>query len=148
MSSSLMAYWWSLGSVVPWPETIERREHLVSLNISFQSAPHEDSASRSDCNMWQSRGEHTGWKHLVSSAKRNVSGCFKMANHLCIWEIEEGQASFLGEHLKLLVKLKLRLHTGVCWTGVLGTISTSFPLCRPSTTSVVVLDVVHRQRPF
>ena len=71
-----MKYWRSLCSADVWPETIERREPLVSLNISFQSELHEYNASRSDCSWMQSCGERIGLKHLVSSANRNDSKCF------------------------------------------------------------------------
>ena len=71
-----MKYWCSLCSVSAWPEAIERREHLVSLNKSFHSVLDEDSASRSDCSWMQSCGEQIGRRHLVSSAKRSDSECF------------------------------------------------------------------------
>ena len=77
MGSSLMRYWSSLCVVDARPEMIERREHLFSLNFSFQLVLHEDSASRSDCNRMQLCGEHIDLRHLVSSAKRNVFVCFK-----------------------------------------------------------------------
>ena len=66
-------YWWcrSLGVVDAQPEVTERREHLASLNFSFQLVLLVDSASRSDYNRMQSCGESIGLRHLVSSAKRN-----------------------------------------------------------------------------
>ena len=68
----------------------------------------EDNALRSDCNRVQSSEEHTGWRHLVSSAKRIVSECFKEDGRLLMYIQERGedQADFPGEHLKLLEELR------------------------------------------
>ena len=62
IGSSLMRYWWcrSLGVVDARPEVTERREHLDSLNFSFQLVLQVDSTSRSDCNRMQSCGERIG----------------------------------------------------------------------------------------
>ena len=102
-----MVYWWSLGSVDVCLEPTESREHLVSLNISFQWVLQEDNALRSDCNRVQSSEKHTGRRNLVSSAKRNVSECFKDGRSL-MYTRGEDQADFPGEHLKLLEELELR----------------------------------------
>ena len=52
-----------------------RREHLVSLNVSFHSVLHLDNRSRSDFSKKWSFEEDIGRRHLVSSANRNVSEC-------------------------------------------------------------------------
>ena len=76
-----MRYWWcrSLGVVDARLEVTERREHLDSLNFSFQLVLHEDTMSRSDCNMMQSYacGERISLRHLVSLAKRNELEWFR-----------------------------------------------------------------------
>ena len=79
IGSSLMRYWWyrSLGVADARPEVTERREHLDSLNFSFQLVLHADSMSRSDCNRMQSCGERIGLRHFVSSAKRNELEWFR-----------------------------------------------------------------------
>ena len=84
IGSSLMRYWWyrSLDVADARPEVTERREHLDSLNFSFQLVLHEDSMSRSDCNRMQSCGERIGLRHFVSSAKRNELEWFRKTDHL------------------------------------------------------------------
>ena len=79
---------------------MDRREHLVSLNISFHSMLHLDNRSRSDCSKRWSFEEDIDRRHLVSSAKRNVAEC----------TIEEGKL-FIQERAKY-ASLRLRVSTG------------------------------------
>ena len=54
---------------------MDRREYLVSLNVSFHSVLHLDNRSRSDCSKKWSFEEDIGRRHLVTSANRNDSEC-------------------------------------------------------------------------
>ena len=85
---------------------MDRREHLVSLNVSFHSVLHLDNRSRSDCSKRWSCEEDIGRRHLVSSANRNISERFIEEGKSFIYRRNRKGPSMLPWDLIILVALE------------------------------------------